>query len=166
MTATRPSLRGLGRHLGVTHACLSRYVHDGILTQGVGIDARGRAFVTDIEAAARQFAGVQEPPRIRREQTASRAPAPLTCRCVIWDSDGYDWSAEGLLAAYAAHDLLLCTLLRARLAAGEDAAAITASTADLLRGEAQLQDGCSEDTIAYSERVLASTISMLVEGVP
>src|SRR4051812_3162770 len=112
MTDRPHSLRSLAKHLGCTHSSLSAAVHEGRLSSGVRIDARGRVAVTDADAAAAAWRGLHVP----RIDELARRQASDRRQTVIVDRDGYDWTAESLLAGYEAYELLARALFEAALA--------------------------------------------------
>ncbi|HMG57372.1 MAG TPA: hypothetical protein VK601_27925 [Kofleriaceae bacterium] len=125
------------------------------------IDERGRVVVTDADAAARQWTGQVHTPRldemIRRESAAKlavAAPAPAGTNVVIIDRDDYDWTAQGLLDALDAHELLCRALVKAMLAGEASSAALVERLAAKLHEEAPLHRGYDDETAAYAARVL------------
>jgi hypothetical protein len=114
----RTSLRGLARTLGVSHAALSKHVHRGSLTAGVGLDAAGRVVVTDPAAAAEQWSTLHvptiaelcRPPPCRPPPPRDPAPPPPLD---FFD----DLSKQDLLEAWVAFDLLATALVHDALGA-------------------------------------------------
>jgi hypothetical protein len=78
-TTARASLRALARHLGCSHAALSKKVHTGLLTAGVALDARGRVVVTDFDAAAAEWSSIHVPSvaEMMRGSPAHASAAPM-----------------------------------------------------------------------------------------
>jgi hypothetical protein len=106
-TSDQPSLRSLARHLGCSHAALSKKVHSGLLTAGVRLDDRGRVAVTDFAAAAEEWhrfhvPSVHEMTRRPAAQTQAHAPTVEFFA---------DLSKQDLLEAWAAFDLLARALV-------------------------------------------------------
>ena len=133
MTAQKPSLRDLARRLGCSHSHLSEQIRNGALQRGIAFDDRGRAMVTDIEAAAAAWRG--------------RPEANPGWSAVIIDREGYDWTGAGLLAALEARDVLLRALLTAALV--DRPTGLVEHITPLLRAQ-----GADEETASYALRVL------------
>lgn len=106
-TSDQPSLRSLARHLGCSHAALSKKVHSGLLTAGVRLDDRGRVAVTDFAAAAAEWHRVHVPSvHEMTRRPASRAPATAPPTEFF-----ADLSKQDLLDAWVAFDLLARALV-------------------------------------------------------
>jgi len=107
-TTARPSLRALARHLGCSHAALSKKVHTGLLRAGVTLDARGRVVVTDFDAAAAEWSSIHVPSvaEMMRGSPAHAPAAPMP------PPDFFaDLSKQDLLERWVAYDLLACALV-------------------------------------------------------
>jgi hypothetical protein len=74
-------LRGLARELGCDHTTLSSWIHSGRLRDGVGVDDRGRAIVTDADLAAAAFRRSYLP-----RVTMSSKARPLSEPQQVWDA--------------------------------------------------------------------------------
>lgn len=151
-----PSLRDLARRLECSHSQLSEAVHRGTLTHGVAVDANGRAAVTDIDAAARQWNG----------HPAAKAAAAI----VLTDhAMGCQVTALELFQQRDAYALLTTALVSAALdnatagpLDGRKVAALRKRVAAQLHAVGELL-GASADDIARAERDLEGTLEMLNE---
>jgi hypothetical protein len=164
-TTARPSLRALARHLGCSHAALSKKVHTGLLRAGVTLDARGRVVVTDFDAAAAEWSSIHVPSvaEMMRGSPAHAPAAPMP------PPDFFaDLSKQDLLERWVAYDLLACALVLDALGAdsgppGGDSGppggdAFTERVTALLRRTAALR-GADDVTLANAGALLREFVT-------
>jgi hypothetical protein len=157
-TTARPSLRALARHLGCSHAALSKKVHTGLLRAGVTLDARGRVVVTDFDAAAAEWSSIHVPSvaEMMRGSPAHAPAAPMP------PPDFFaDLSKQDLLERWVAYDLLACALVLDALDGdsgppGGDA--FTERVTALLRRTAALR-GADDVTLANAGALLREFVT-------
>lgn len=149
------SLRSLATQLGCSHSALHKAVHDRRLTAGVRIDGR-RVFVVDAAAAAAEWDTISRCRIDGRggQRSQSKAARRLKPDAVIFDRDGYDWTAQGLLDSYDAHDLLARVLINSLPLRRLKAPAFLDHVLAQLHAEAKLHVGYDKETVAYANRVL------------
>ena len=161
-TTARASLRALARHLGCSHAALSKKVHTGLLTAGVALDARGRVVVTDFDAAAAEWSSIHVP-SVAEMMRGSPAHAPAAPMPPPPDFFA-DLSKQDLLEAWAAFDLLANALIVSALGTESDQLADDAfieRTTALLRRIAPLR--CADqETQVGAETLLRSLVADVV----
>ena len=161
-TTARATLRALARHLGCSHAALSKKVHTGLLTAGVALDARGRVVVTDFDAAAAEWSSIHVPSvaEMMRGSTAHAPAAPMPPPTDFFA----DLAKQDLLERWAAYDLLANALILATRGTESDQLADDAfieRTTALLRRIAPLR--CADqETQAGAETLLRELVADVV----
>jgi hypothetical protein len=152
----------LARHLGCSHAALSKKVHTGLLTAGVALDARGRVVVTDFDAAAAEWSSIHVPSvaEMMRGSPAHAPAAPIPPPPDFFA----DLSKQDLLERWVAYDLLANALIVGALGTESDQLADDAfieRTTALLRRIAPLR--CADqETQVGAETLLRSLVADVV----